>query len=77
MRCWMREILSLNGKPTIFQMRRFCEMIAQRGGAPPDPESLRIEYQRRLDEAIASVRSRFAGERRPPTTTCCLGRGPC
>jgi phosphoglycolate phosphatase-like HAD superfamily hydrolase len=47
-----REILSLNGQPTIFQMRRCCQMIGQRGGAPPDPESLRIEYQRRLDAAI-------------------------
>jgi FMN phosphatase YigB (HAD superfamily) len=48
-----REILNLNGQPTIFQMRRCCELIALRGGTAPDPESLRIEYQRRLDEAIA------------------------
>jgi phosphoglycolate phosphatase-like HAD superfamily hydrolase len=46
-------IISLNGKPTIFQMRRFAELVAQRGTAPPDAETLRAEYQRRLDEAIA------------------------
>lgn len=47
-----REILSLNGKPTIFQMRRFAEVVKQRGGLAPDPESLLAEYQRQLDEAI-------------------------
>jgi phosphoglycolate phosphatase-like HAD superfamily hydrolase len=56
-----REILSLNGKPTIFQMRRFAELVKQRGGVSPDPESLLAEYQRQLDEAIVercgSIRS--------------------
>ena len=48
-----REILSLNGKPTIFQTRRFVEMAAARDLSTPDPEPLRAEFQRRLDEAIA------------------------
>lgn len=48
-----REILSLNGKPTIFQMRRFEEIARLRGVQTPEPESLRAEFQRRLDAAIA------------------------
>lgn len=46
------EILALNGRPTIFQMIRFCEMVGERGGPALDAETLRAEYQRRLDEAI-------------------------
>jgi phosphoglycolate phosphatase-like HAD superfamily hydrolase len=46
-------ILRLNGKPTIFQMIRFADLAAERGGAALDPEALRAEYQRELDEAIA------------------------
>jgi len=46
-------IVSLNGRPTIFQMIRFTELVRERGGPVLDPESLRQEYQHRLDEAIA------------------------
>lgn len=46
-------ILSLNGKPTIFQTIRFAELVKERGGKSLDPEALRAEYQRQLDEAIA------------------------
>jgi FMN phosphatase YigB (HAD superfamily) len=46
-------ILSLNGRPTIIQMMRFSDLVRERGGQAPDPEALRQEYQRRLDEAIA------------------------
>ena len=52
-------ILSLNGKPTIFQMRRFVEMVAERDGPALDAEALRQEYQRRLDEAIARRSARI------------------
>lgn len=52
-------ILSLNGKPTIFQMQRFVEMAAERDGPPLDAELLRREYQRRLDEAIARRSARI------------------
>jgi phosphoglycolate phosphatase len=53
-------IVSLNGKPTIFQMIRFAELARARGLTTPEPESLRAEYQRRLDDAIQerSVRIR-------------------
>jgi FMN phosphatase YigB (HAD superfamily) len=45
-------IFSLNGQPTIRQMIRFTELARERGVRTPDPEELRAEYQRRLDEAI-------------------------
>ncbi len=47
-------ILGLNGKPTIMQMIRFAELVSERGGTPPDPESLRKDYQDRLDAEIAA-----------------------
>ncbi|HYG35187.1 MAG TPA: HAD family hydrolase [Clostridia bacterium] len=46
------DILSLNGKPSIFQMRRCAELAAERNGQRPDPERLLLEYQRRLAAAI-------------------------
>ncbi|MEW6303050.1 MAG: HAD family hydrolase [Verrucomicrobiota bacterium] len=48
----MDAIIGLNGKPTIFQMMRFAEIQTERGAPAPDPEALRAEYQRRLDDAI-------------------------
>src|SRR5262249_52770944 len=45
-------IVGLNGKSTIFQMIRFAELVRERDGRTLDPESLRQEFQRRLDEAI-------------------------
>jgi phosphoglycolate phosphatase-like HAD superfamily hydrolase len=49
----MDELLSLNGNLTIFQMIRFGEHLRERGAPVPDPEALRVEYQRRLDHHIA------------------------
>jgi phosphoglycolate phosphatase len=55
-------IIGLNGKPTILQMIRFAEVVRERSGPVLDPETLRAEYQRRLDLEIAAraaqVRSR-------------------
>lgn len=45
-------IISLNGKPTIFQMLRFVEVMQERDGRALDAEQLRQEYQRRLDIEI-------------------------
>jgi phosphoglycolate phosphatase-like HAD superfamily hydrolase len=47
------DILGLNGKPTIFQMQRFVERVAAKGGKCPAPEALLNTYQDRLDLAIA------------------------
>jgi phosphoglycolate phosphatase-like HAD superfamily hydrolase len=49
----LSDILSGNGRPTIFQMMYFCGRVKERGGECPEPEALRQEYQDRLDELIA------------------------
>jgi phosphoglycolate phosphatase len=46
------EILSLNGKPPIFQIRRCLEMAAGSAEKLPEPEQLLSEYASRLGEAI-------------------------
>lgn len=50
----LSDILSRNGKPTIYQMMAFAQRVAERGGSCPEPEALRREYQDRLDELIAA-----------------------
>ncbi|HEY3862436.1 MAG TPA: haloacid dehalogenase-like hydrolase [Verrucomicrobiae bacterium] len=49
----LAEILSNNGRPSIFQMRQFAGRVQSRGGSAPAPERLLEEYQGRLDQAIA------------------------
>ncbi|MGO8926916.1 MAG: hypothetical protein ACLQU3_08520 [Limisphaerales bacterium] len=46
------DVLSLNGKSSIHQMRRGVERLREHGGQPPDPGKLLQEYQRRLDAVI-------------------------
>jgi phosphoglycolate phosphatase-like HAD superfamily hydrolase len=53
------DILGLNGKATIHQMRRGAERLRARGVEPPEPEELRQEYQRRLDAVIAERTGRI------------------
>jgi len=50
---FLADILSRNGRPTIFQMMSFVERVHARGGHCPEPEQLRQEYQDRLDALIA------------------------
>jgi phosphoglycolate phosphatase len=53
-----REILSLNGKPSIYQIRRFHELAGEFNAIPPDPEALLKLYLSRLDAVIqARVKS--------------------
>lgn len=47
------EILSLNGKPSIFQMQSFAERVQARGGECPTPEELLTVYQAELDQQIS------------------------
>jgi len=47
------EILSGNGRPSIFQMRKFVERVQARAAKAPSPEELLQEYQSRLDKIIA------------------------
>jgi len=47
------DILRLNGKQTIYQMMRFAERVAERGGQPREPLWYKHEYLRRLGLRIA------------------------
>jgi phosphoglycolate phosphatase len=42
------DVLRLSGKPTILQMRRLADEVAQSGGTRPDPDELDREFYRRL-----------------------------
>ena len=48
----LSDILSLNGKPPIHQMQLGAARISAMGGPRLDPETLLVEYQRRLDSVI-------------------------
>jgi phosphoglycolate phosphatase len=48
----LEEVLALNGKASIHQMRRCAELVRERGGEAPQPEALLHEYQGRLDAVI-------------------------
>jgi phosphoglycolate phosphatase-like HAD superfamily hydrolase len=62
-RLLLEDILTLNGKQTIYQMMRFAERVAERGGQPREPLWYKREYLRRLDERIAGrVAALRAGE---------------
>ncbi|MEO5802094.1 MAG: HAD family hydrolase, partial [Verrucomicrobiota bacterium] len=49
----LNDLLSLNGKASIYQMVRCAERVHERGRHVIDPDKLLLEYQRRLDVAIA------------------------
>ena len=49
-----REVLALNGKPSIHQMRRFHELAPEFKAAPPEPPLLLELYLARLDTALRS-----------------------
>src|SRR5438477_8374612 len=49
-----REILALNGKPSIHQMQRFIELAPQFRASSPDAESLLKLYLDRLGAAVQS-----------------------
>ncbi len=46
------DIMSLNGKQTIYQMMQLAERIKERGGNPREPLWYKHEYLRRLEERI-------------------------
>jgi phosphoglycolate phosphatase-like HAD superfamily hydrolase len=52
-RVLVAEILSDNGLPSIFQMRKFVARVQARHAKAPAPEELLQEYQSRLDHIIA------------------------
>lgn len=61
-----REILALNGKPSIHQMHRFHEQAGMLGCSVPGPESLLELYLRRLDVTLLERTRRIStGAARP------------
>jgi len=60
----INQILSLNGKPSVFQARLLCDELSRRGGPVRDADAVNGEFSKRLDtainERIASVRSHAA-----------------
>lgn len=56
------DILSLNGRPTIFQMIRFTERVAERGVTPRDAEWYKNEYLARLEQLISTRKKRLANK---------------
>jgi len=46
------DIMTLNGKQTIYQMIRFADRVTERGGAPKEPLEYKHEYLRRLEQRI-------------------------
>jgi phosphoglycolate phosphatase-like HAD superfamily hydrolase len=46
-------VLGMNGRPSIVQMTRCADLIAERGGRRPDPEGMLRDYAATLDRAIA------------------------
>jgi phosphoglycolate phosphatase len=46
------DMMSLNGKQTIYQMIRFAERVVERGGTAQEPLWYKHEYLRRLEEKI-------------------------
>ena len=54
-----REMLLLSGKPSIFQMRRLAEIIAERSGRIADPDAMLAIFLERLIALSASRQQRI------------------
>jgi phosphoglycolate phosphatase len=48
----LQDILSLNGKSSIYQMERCAERVFEQGGPKLDPQAVLVEYQGALEIAI-------------------------
>jgi len=46
------EIWALNGRPSIHQMERLAELVAERGGKPLTPDGFQYDFQARLGRLI-------------------------
>lgn len=61
-----RDILALNGKPSIYQMRNFHKGAFDFKAAPPEPERLLELYLSRLDVELHSRVNSVVGRDAPP-----------
>ena len=60
------DIMTLNGRQTIFQMMKFAERVAERGGVPLHPLEYKHEYLRRLEMRIQSRVVSLSGGKADP-----------
>ena len=60
------DIMTLNGRQTIFQMMKFAERVAERGGVPLHPLEYKHEYLRRLEMRIQSRVESLSGGKADP-----------
>lgn len=67
------EMLRLSGKPSIFQMRRLAEIVGERGGEAPDPDSLLAEFLRRLFATVGHRKDRLTARLDPPAAWAVTG----
>ncbi len=61
-----REILALNGRPSIHQMVRLAELIVQRGGAAEEADQYHGEFVRRLAEVVHQRRDAITNGQQAP-----------
>jgi phosphoglycolate phosphatase len=70
------DIMSLNGKQTIYQMIRLAERIRERGGSPDEPLAYKHEYLRRLELHIGTRTAALARGAVVPETLLVHGVRP-
>ena len=60
------DILSLNGKSSIYQMQRCSERVIENGGPKLDPQEMLAQYQAALEQSIAQRKEKIKrGEAAP------------
>src|SRR5207248_5349403 len=65
-RLLLDDIMSLNGKQTIYQMIQLAERIKERGGKPKEALWYKKEYLHRLEERIRSRLESIRNKTVPP-----------
>lgn len=62
----LREILQLNGKPSLQQMLRLAELVVERGGTAADAREYHDIYVERLRDVVRERRAAVQGRRVTP-----------
>src|SRR5205814_960557 len=71
-----REILQLNGKPSIHQMLRLVELVTERGGTPAEARTYHTEYYARLRGVVHERRAALEGGARATDALLVPGARP-
>jgi phosphoglycolate phosphatase len=70
------EIWALNGKPSIHQMNRLAELVAERGGRPRTGDEYQADFQARLGRQCAARLDAVRTGQRPAGDFLVLGARP-